>query len=394
METNSSDSTPFPIPIVIIDNLDVPLIGQQTPMWCWAASTQMALDYIGITGVTQCAEANHEFNRTDCCNDPTPSECILGGHPQLPYWGAQADHTPPGTALSFVDIQSQIAGNMPIIFSWQWIPKGGHVMVVTGYMEVMYTQLLFINNPWPPNQGDQQLISYTDYVSNPTPPHAHNHGVDFYNLMKAADTQTKKQNITGAADPAPPVRYADQAAATAAGLQLAYILLKKGTSIPADISSAINDPSELSLGTPITVRGVDADLLGRYDGTSSPTQLWAKTDTLLYPVLHNGKIVSSVLLEPDAGQWKIACVGSMNGTTNIYEALKQVPAQATDTYVVHPAWLDRLYVIFEDAGNIQALHVYNDPQTGFRAGTIQPAAEVFGRLAPYAQNLENIWPKL
>jgi hypothetical protein len=61
--------------------LDVPLDPQKTSMWCWAASGEMCMDFLG-GNVEQCDEANKEFSRTDCCNNPTPGDCINGGWPE------------------------------------------------------------------------------------------------------------------------------------------------------------------------------------------------------------------------------------------------------------------------------------------------------------------------
>src|SRR5678815_5331156 len=58
--------TPEPIATV-----SVSLRGQETSVWCWAASGEMCMDFLG-TDVSQCDEANKRFGRTDCCNS-----CLL-----------------------------------------------------------------------------------------------------------------------------------------------------------------------------------------------------------------------------------------------------------------------------------------------------------------------------
>ena len=40
----------------------VSLRGQETPVWCWAASGEMCMDFLG-TDVSQCDEANKRFGR-------------------------------------------------------------------------------------------------------------------------------------------------------------------------------------------------------------------------------------------------------------------------------------------------------------------------------------------
>src|SRR5215213_4583187 len=62
--------------------LDVGLVGQQTSMWCWAASGEMCMDFLG-TDVTQCDQAMKRFGHDDCCNQPTPAGCVMGGWPEF-----------------------------------------------------------------------------------------------------------------------------------------------------------------------------------------------------------------------------------------------------------------------------------------------------------------------
>ena len=385
-ETPGMGNPPFYPPVVPVI-LNVPLYGQQTPMWCWAASAQMVLQYIGIT-VEQCAEANHLFGLNTCCATPVPTECVRGGSPQLNYWGATFDATTKGTALSFAQLQAQIDENMPVIFVWKWIPKGGHVMVAAGYYELEETQLVFVNNPWPPNQGDFQVISYADYVQNPTPPHAHTHGVDLYNIAVAQATPQPIPASQAMSDTPKPTRYADQAAATAAGLQMAYILLKHGNVLPADVTEALTAPGQLSLGTPIAVHTVSYTDLVDYKG--SP-RLPDPAPDVLYPVLFGHKTVSSVRLRPEGNQWAVSSAGGLNGMNHIQLGLQHIPTYAAQAYVVHIPWLDQLFLAYETAGDIHITHLYSDERLGFVAYTTQPAAEVFPKLASMAQELGDLW---
>ena len=64
----------------------VTLKAQETNMWCWAASGEMVMDFLG-TNVTQCDQANKRFGRNDCCNTPTPNACINGGWPEFDKYG-------------------------------------------------------------------------------------------------------------------------------------------------------------------------------------------------------------------------------------------------------------------------------------------------------------------
>src|SRR5437764_14893657 len=77
-----------------ISSLPVTLNGQQTNMWCWAASGQMTMNYVHpASNVQQCDEANKRFGRSDCCNSPVPSACVNGGWPEYEKYNFKADTT-------------------------------------------------------------------------------------------------------------------------------------------------------------------------------------------------------------------------------------------------------------------------------------------------------------
>jgi hypothetical protein len=162
-------------------SLIVPLFPQQNSMWCWAASGQMCMTFLGATvDVSQCTQANNEFGKTNCCNNPTSSPCLNGGWPEFSKYGFSAQTTN-NTALSWAQIQTQIGClNKPIAFSWHWTRGGGHMMVITGYAIIDGENWVFINDPGAPNVGSQYSITYEDYVSGSD----HTHWNDFYDITK------------------------------------------------------------------------------------------------------------------------------------------------------------------------------------------------------------------
>jgi hypothetical protein len=155
--------------------LPVNLYPQQTNQWCWAASGEMVMKYLGGM-VSQCEQANQRFSRTDCCNSPTPSACILPGWPEFAKYGFTFNS---GGALSWTDLKGQIdTRRTPFVYSWNWDGGGGHMMVVIGYKVINGQNWVSINDPWSPNTGDQRDILYSDYVDGT----GYTHGGDVYNL--------------------------------------------------------------------------------------------------------------------------------------------------------------------------------------------------------------------
>ena len=83
----------------------VTLRPQETSMWCWAASGEMAMDFLG-TDVTQCDQANRRFGRNDCCNNPVPGACVNGGWPEFNKYAFNVEHTT-DAALTWAQVQSE-----------------------------------------------------------------------------------------------------------------------------------------------------------------------------------------------------------------------------------------------------------------------------------------------
>jgi len=159
--------------------LPVSLYAQETSQWCWAASGQMIMTYLGYP-VRQCDEANHATGRTDCCNSPTPSSCVVPGWPDFNYYGFNTSTTPWGTALSWASLRSELVDiGRPVGFSWGWSGGGGHMMVAIGAKTVGTSTYVTVNNPWAPGWGDQSDILYSAYVSGSD----HVHWTDYYNIV-------------------------------------------------------------------------------------------------------------------------------------------------------------------------------------------------------------------
>lgn len=163
------------------ESLAVTLHPQETRMWCWAASAQMVMDYLGHN-VSQCVQANNRFGRTDCCNTPVPSACVNGGWPEFNKYGFDFKTTS-WAPLSWQKLKEQIstAANCkkrPFCFTWKWNGSGGHVLVAVGYITVGGIDLVEILNPGPVNVGTHRWITYEAYVSGSNYTHWH----DYYDI--------------------------------------------------------------------------------------------------------------------------------------------------------------------------------------------------------------------
>lgn len=173
------------MPRLAYSQLNVPLYGQQTGMWCWAASTQMILGYYGIT-VKQCALADSLLRKTypkiSCCDSslgkpgcplPNDPKCVHGGNFMVDKYGftSEESHVP----LSWLALTKQIDSlQSPMGYAIHspagdtvkglYVKTGGHLRVIRGYITVNGQNYLLINDPMPPCEGTVYPISYDEYA--------------------------------------------------------------------------------------------------------------------------------------------------------------------------------------------------------------------------------------
>ena len=171
--------------------LNVQQSGQETDVWCWAASGQMIMRFLG-KNVTQCTQAGNRNQVNNCCNAvtgcPTDNDpwgtggCVYTGVPEFSKYGFATNQTANGTALSWNQLKAEIDNNRPITFGWYWVNGGGHMMIATGYYE--YTtgeKFVYIIDPLPVCEGTAKWVTYGEYVSSPN---EHNHAYDIYNIKR------------------------------------------------------------------------------------------------------------------------------------------------------------------------------------------------------------------
>jgi hypothetical protein len=163
--------------------LGVALHPQETGMWCWAASAQMVMHYLG-TNVPQCVQANNRFGRRDCCSItrcPNPISghpCVTGGWPEFFKYGFRYATTS-NIYLTWQQIRNEIDHNRPFCFSWHWPGGGGHMMVVSGYTTIRGVNYVRVLDPWSPCRGEVKLMTYSYFCNSPG---HHTHWDDYYGV--------------------------------------------------------------------------------------------------------------------------------------------------------------------------------------------------------------------
>lgn len=158
-------------------------------MWCWAASAQMIVTYLG-TPVTQCKQASDLLGRVCPCNFCSTFAdhlCDQTGWPNFDALGYTALRKS-GVALTWDELRRQLCTGpgckqTPVAFSWLYDGYSGHMMVAKGYSETPNgTRFVEVLDPMAedgPCIGEEKLIFYDAYVAVPG---RHMHWDDFYDI--------------------------------------------------------------------------------------------------------------------------------------------------------------------------------------------------------------------
>jgi len=161
--------------------LPVTLQLQEADNWCWAASGEMIMEYMGAN-IEQCDEANKRLGRSDCCNKPTPGACDKTGWPEFDKYGFTSKHTS-NAALSWKQVKTQLScKKKPFAFTWKYEGTGGHMMVATGYRTVDGINFVLGYDPLkePLLPANKAYIPYDEYVSGSY----YTHWDDYYDVSK------------------------------------------------------------------------------------------------------------------------------------------------------------------------------------------------------------------
>ncbi|HEX8490534.1 MAG TPA: C39 family peptidase [Chthoniobacterales bacterium] len=173
-------------PSTILGNVPNTLRPQETDNWCWAATTQMLSQHLGLS-ITQCALANHSFNKTNCCTEqnagtpcPKTADCNTPGWVDLDFAGAKSAESV--AALTWTKLKKQIfCTKKPMGYAYGTDGVVGHVVVIKGYVSVGDTNYLLLNDPWAPCGGRERLITYEEYAD---PAGSSTHWNTWYDIAK------------------------------------------------------------------------------------------------------------------------------------------------------------------------------------------------------------------
>lgn len=113
--------------------LPVPLVRQQTQVWCWAATSEMIFRYYSLP-ITQCQLVSVYLNQECCTGNPfcaVPSGTMDTIQRGLFLVGGVRSTWAPGP-LSFDQVAAEIDAGRPIMIGYRG-SFSGHVVMLTGY---------------------------------------------------------------------------------------------------------------------------------------------------------------------------------------------------------------------------------------------------------------------
>lgn len=326
-------------PVYGIAHLPVPLFGQQTNSWCWAASGEMVMKYFGVT-VLQTTQATYQFGSKyglNCASNPIPQPCISGGQVEIGHYGFTYDQLGGNSWLSPSQIEDQIYTRAE---PWIINPNDsnfGHVLVAVGFINLgdIVPNLSFvgINDPWPavasydsqgrptgPVNGDfywEPFDAYADGVWEGT---QHTEGWDLYDIKPPTPhtMQPPKlilpppalKNLIPHAlavrvlngDP-DPTKAANDALLLSSKIVTAESAPKLGFPNLAALAHA-------HLGAAISKYTIGTQKLRLRNAKQAPTEILEKEPVLYFPVEGDPAIHAIIRMRQKNGVWRLASFGS------------------------------------------------------------------------------------
>jgi hypothetical protein len=119
---------------------NVPLVGQEMGLWCWAASAQMigTFQHVKADLLPQCQQANHVTGYWTCCpSRPGDPRCNVGGRADwsFQWWGLP--FTNKSSSLSAAQIKTEAKAQRPWVHGYTYrcgtSTCGHQVVAVTAY---------------------------------------------------------------------------------------------------------------------------------------------------------------------------------------------------------------------------------------------------------------------
>jgi hypothetical protein len=386
---------------IISETLD----GQQTNVWCWAASGEMAMSYFGVN-VQQCTEATYQFGTSagvDCCKNPVPGACVSGGQVVINHYGFTYQQLGGSSALSPTQIRNQISTRKePWIFNPYCANSSqcgnwGHVLTGVGYFAPFVPPtialpdffFLFVNDPWPPHVGSFYLQFYPAYKDGcwwgNGSCNGYAEGWDIYNIVPPKLIPPKFTGLE-VNERIPPeelqaVMQGDPDPEKVA--QLSWRLVTPAISEATATTLGFNSAAEARdarITRPVEQFDVSLPRLQSFTPQANAEALLEHAPSVLVPVEAGGHIRASIRLHQQGKQWRLLAIGNPQ-----FSAAWERERAAGGQFIVFVEGLELAFAGKRANGKVTMVSLFNVPLYGLKQGEELPAEKALGSLVKAAQ---------
>lgn len=374
--------------------------------WCWAASGEMAMGYLGVN-VQQCAEANVRYGQTagvDCCLQPASAICNKGSYVVIGNYGFTYQQLGAATALTYSQIEDQIATrNEPWILNPYCANQSacgtwGHVLVGSGYYwPTQPLFLIFVDDPWPVNTGSTYLLPYWEYQSgcwwgngNCTAyaQSIYAEGYDLYDIVPPSPSHPIPFHHPLIPVPhLPPAEIQhivhgdpDPLRETAMGWHVIRQLLIGDPALRLGFDKATIATARL--GVPLQQYDVLLTMLRSWNKEGSANGLMLYMPTVLVPVENQAGHIRAVLrLRETNNLWRLSAFGS-----TWFGSAWEKAHVGGGQFVVMVEGLELAFAGKRVGHDVELSPLFSDPHYDLETGRYEPAESVLGRLVEAARS--------
>jgi hypothetical protein len=393
---STSRALPPPLHLSTGATLNVPLYGQQTNVWCWDASSLMVIKYFRpLSPLKQCDLANQATNVNNCCNNPFPTICVHTGWQMLSNNGFVFSDS--SSALSWDDLRKQIDSGRPVLYAWGWNGGGGHMMVATGYYNLLNQNFVEINNPWPPassggSGGAKESYTYAAWVGGPGYDHVFWH--DWYNVADKTKIVVRPRPFPIFATipiiPIGPGPVEQSARVPDLIINQAMRTLQAITKATSDIqlqTLGTRSAQGARLGTPVREYSVGLSSLQAFKAGMDPSRIVGGGNEFFFPVFIGVQAQSGIRIVRVGSEAKTESVGGAAIARQL-AAMTGTKLSASSTVAIDAVRIPALGLYFLARGNgasLQLASLYDVPAYDLRHGAYRSAASIFASLGAIAR---------
>lgn len=149
-----------------------------------------------------------------------------------------------------------------------------------------------------------------------------------------------------------------------------------------------------TIDTPIVDFFIRLDQLRKYNPGDKADELLIPTEQLIYPVLANGQVRSSITLSKTDGKWQAVSYGSptfiATVTKTLKENMKESKLNYSDYFVVRIPSLNFYFLGYRWEGELFLVPLIDDVRLGFKSGASITAKKVLASLLPEAKALDEL----